>query len=98
QPPPAVPHEATTVMPAWQPPAAVPAAPAEAPPIGGPTRPLRPASAAHSQAELTIESGPDAGHAHRAGDSALRLGRSPDNDRHRPPAANRRHHTRQARR
>jgi len=80
QPPPAVPHEATTVLPAWQPPAAVPAAPAEAPPIGGPTRPLRPASAARSQAELTIESGPDAGHAHRAGDSALRLGRSPDND------------------
>src|SRR5258706_12486035 len=32
------------------------------------------------QAELTIETGPDAGHSHRAGDNALRLGRSPDND------------------
>jgi pSer/pThr/pTyr-binding forkhead associated (FHA) protein len=36
--------------------------------------------AAGPQAELTIESGPDAGHTHRAGDHALRLGRSPDND------------------
>ena len=33
-----------------------------------------------AQAELTIESGPDAGHTHRATDQALRLGRSPDND------------------
>src|SRR5205814_1260628 len=32
------------------------------------------------QAELTIESGPDAGHTHRVGDHALRMGRSPDND------------------
>ena len=32
------------------------------------------------QAELTIDSGPDAGHTHRASDHALRLGRSPDND------------------
>jgi pSer/pThr/pTyr-binding forkhead associated (FHA) protein len=38
------------------------------------------AGGAGPQAELTIESGPDAGHTHRAGDSALRLGRSPDND------------------
>jgi pSer/pThr/pTyr-binding forkhead associated (FHA) protein len=43
--------------------------------------PARPAPAgAGPQAELTIESGPDAGHRHRAGDHALRLGRSPDND------------------
>lgn len=32
------------------------------------------------QGELTIESGPDAGHSHRAADNPLRLGRSPDND------------------
>ena len=32
------------------------------------------------EAELTMEAGPDAGHSHRAGDKALRLGRSPDND------------------
>jgi pSer/pThr/pTyr-binding forkhead associated (FHA) protein len=36
--------------------------------------------AAGAQAELTIETGPDAGHTHRVGDHALRLGRSPDND------------------
>jgi pSer/pThr/pTyr-binding forkhead associated (FHA) protein len=36
--------------------------------------------AAGPQGELTIESGPDAGHKHRAGDNALRMGRSPDND------------------
>jgi len=33
-----------------------------------------------TQAELSIESGPDAGHSHRASDHAVRLGRSPDND------------------
>lgn len=67
-------------MPAWQPPPAAPPAPAE-PVLGGPTRPLRAAtSTSEAQAELTIESGPDAGHTHRAGDNALRLGRSPDND------------------
>ena len=32
------------------------------------------------EAELTMDAGPDAGHSHRAGDRALRLGRSPDND------------------
>jgi pSer/pThr/pTyr-binding forkhead associated (FHA) protein len=32
------------------------------------------------QAQLTVESGPDAGNNHRAGDAALRVGRSPDND------------------
>lgn len=32
------------------------------------------------QGELTIETGPDAGHSHRAADHPLRLGRSPDND------------------
>lgn len=49
-----------------------------------PARPLAgagsPAVSAGPQAELAIESGPDAGHSHRAGDNALRLGRSPDND------------------
>jgi pSer/pThr/pTyr-binding forkhead associated (FHA) protein len=72
-------HDATALMPAWQPPPpAAPPAPPDAPLVGGPT-PLRTGSASR-QAELTIESGPDAGHTHRAGDSALRLGRSPDND------------------
>ena len=73
-------HDATALMPAWQPPPpAAPPAPPEAPVLGGPTRPMR-AGGMGPQAELTIESGPDAGHTHRAGDSALRLGRSPDND------------------
>ncbi len=67
-------------MPAWQPPPTSPPTPAE-PVLGGPTRPMRAETGtAGAQAELTIESGPDAGHTHRAGDSALRLGRSPDND------------------
>ena len=72
-------HDATALMPAWQPPppTAPPALP-DAPVIGGPTA-LRTGGAGR-QAELTIESGPDAGHTHRAGDNALRLGRSPDND------------------
>jgi len=73
-------HDATALMPAWQPPPAAPTAPFETPPLGGPTRPLRPVGGAGPQAELTIEAGPDAGHTHRAGDNALRLGRSPDND------------------
>jgi hypothetical protein len=71
-------HDATALMPAWQPPPAAPPAPPDTPAVGGPT-PLRTGGASR-QAELTIESGPDAGHTHRAGDSALRLGRSPDND------------------
>src|SRR2546427_235250 len=73
-------HDATALMPAWQPPPAAPAAPPETPVIGGPTRPLPGVGGAGPQGELTIESGPDAGHTHRAGDAALRLGRSPDND------------------
>ncbi|HET9782843.1 MAG TPA: FHA domain-containing protein, partial [Candidatus Dormibacteraeota bacterium] len=71
-------REPTTLMPAWQPPAAT------TPPIpetmAMPVRPSTAASGAGPQAELTIESGPDAGHSHRAGDHALRMGRSPDND------------------
>jgi pSer/pThr/pTyr-binding forkhead associated (FHA) protein len=69
-------REPTTLMPAWQPPAAV------TPPVPDTmAMPARPAGAgAGPQGELTIESGPDAGHTHRAGDHALRLGRSPDND------------------
>ena len=73
-------HDATALMPAWQPPPATAAAPAETPILGGPTRPVQAVGGAGPQAELTIESGPDAGHTHRASDSALRLGRSPDND------------------
>jgi pSer/pThr/pTyr-binding forkhead associated (FHA) protein len=70
-------RESTTLMPAWQPPPAAPAAPAPAEPAE-PT--VGTAPGARRQAELTIETGPDAGHSHRAGDQALRLGRSPDND------------------
>ncbi|TMC98937.1 MAG: FHA domain-containing protein [Chloroflexi bacterium] len=73
-------HDATALMPAWQPPPAATSPPVETLPLGGPTRPLRSVGGAGPQAEITIESGPDAGHTHRAGDSALRLGRSPDND------------------
>jgi hypothetical protein len=70
----AAPHDSTTVMPAWQPPPPPPAAGAETQPI---------VSAMHGagpQAAITVESGPDAGNNHRAGDAALRVGRSPDND------------------
>jgi ABC transport system ATP-binding/permease protein len=70
-------REPTTLMPAWQAPAAVPPIVPET--MAMPARPV-PATGAGPQGELTIESGPDAGHSHRAGDHALRLGRSPDND------------------
>jgi hypothetical protein len=70
-------REPTTLMPAWQPPAAMPPVP-EA--VAMPTRPPTAPTGAGPQAELNIESGPDAGHSHRAGDHALRMGRSPDND------------------
>jgi len=73
-------HESTTLMPAWQPPPAAPAVPDTAV-IGGPTQPvIRATPGGGPQAELTIESGPDAGHTYRATENALRLGRSPDND------------------
>ena len=76
-------RESTTLMPAWQPPPAPPAAAdvAETMAIDSKTMPAAgTAPGTGRQAELTIESGPDAGHSHRAGDNALRLGRSPDND------------------
>jgi pSer/pThr/pTyr-binding forkhead associated (FHA) protein len=83
-PSPADDREPTTVMPAWQPP---PSAPPPAPvaetmamPSHAQTAPPAAGVSAGPQAELLIESGPDAGHTHRAGDKALRLGRSPDND------------------
>lgn len=65
-------------MPAWQPP---PAAPVPRVPDAA-TAPTRPPAVAGAgpQAELKIESGPDAGHSHRAADKAVRMGRSPDND------------------
>jgi pSer/pThr/pTyr-binding forkhead associated (FHA) protein len=73
-------REPTTLMPAWQPPPAA-SAPPVAETMSMPTRPPQPAGAAAGpQGEVTIESGPDAGHTHRAADKALRLGRSPDND------------------
>jgi pSer/pThr/pTyr-binding forkhead associated (FHA) protein len=69
-------------MPAWQPPAPAPAAGLpETVAMGGPPKPaVHAVPGAGTQAELTIESGPDAGHTYRAGEHALRLGRSPDND------------------
>jgi pSer/pThr/pTyr-binding forkhead associated (FHA) protein len=69
-------REATTLMPVWQPPA--PPAEVAEPIAAGKAEPV--VSGSGRQAELTIETGPDAGHSHRAGDNALRLGRSPDND------------------
>ncbi len=71
-------REPTTLMPAWQPP---PEAPPPVPETMAMPARQQPgaAVAAGPQGELTIESGPDAGHAHRAGDH-VRLGRSPDND------------------
>jgi pSer/pThr/pTyr-binding forkhead associated (FHA) protein len=75
------PHESTTLMPAWQPPPPTPPAIPDAAIMGGPTQPvLRATPGAGPQAELTIESGPDAGHTYRATENALRMGRSPDND------------------
>ncbi len=76
-------RESTTLMPAWQPPPAAqaPTDVAETVAIDSKAQPaFGTAPGTGRQAELTIESGPDAGHAHRAGDNALRLGRSPDND------------------
>jgi pSer/pThr/pTyr-binding forkhead associated (FHA) protein len=76
-------RESTTLMPAWQPPPAAPTAAdvADTMAIDNKTQPMiGTAPGTGRQAELTIESGPDAGHSHRAGDNALRLGRSPDND------------------
>jgi hypothetical protein len=76
-------RESTTLMPVWQPPPAVPAAAdvAETMAIDSKAQPLAGTSpGAGREAELTMEAGPDAGHSHRAGDRALRLGRSPDND------------------
>jgi len=70
----AAPHESTTVIPTWQPPPVPAAAGAETQPIlsamqgGGPL------------AQITVESGPDAGNNHRTAEAALRVGRSPDND------------------
>jgi pSer/pThr/pTyr-binding forkhead associated (FHA) protein len=74
----AVDREPTTLMPAWQPPPAAPVAETMAIHTRPPAEPAAPG--ASPQAELAIESGPDAGHTHRAGDHAVRLGRSPDND------------------
>jgi pSer/pThr/pTyr-binding forkhead associated (FHA) protein len=74
-------HESTTLMPAWQPPPVPAGGPVDTVVMGGPAQAtVPPASGAGRQAELTIESGPDAGHTYRAGVGALRLGRSPDND------------------
>ena len=76
-------RESTTLMPVWQPPPAAPAAAdvAETMAIDSKAQPLAAgAPGAGREAELTMEAGPDAGHSHRAGDKALRLGRSPDND------------------
>jgi pSer/pThr/pTyr-binding forkhead associated (FHA) protein len=68
-------------MPAWQPPPAAPSTVHDPAAVGGPAPPvIRATAGGGPQGELTIESGPDAGHTYRATESALRLGRSPDND------------------
>ena len=55
--------------------------PAPAAGAGAETQPiLRAQTGSGPQAQLNIESGPDAGNNHQAGDAALRVGRSPDND------------------
>lgn len=76
-------RESTTLMPVWQPPPPAPAAAEVAETMAIDTKTHPPAGTSPSagrEAELTMEAGPDAGHSHRAGDRALRLGRSPDND------------------
>jgi pSer/pThr/pTyr-binding forkhead associated (FHA) protein len=75
-------REATTLMPVWQPPPAPPAPVAETMAMGStkPPSAFSTTPGTGTQAELTIETGPDAGHSHRASDHAVRLGRSPDND------------------
>jgi hypothetical protein len=76
-------RESTTLMPVWQPPPAPPAPADVAATMAIDSKTTQPAGVspgAGHEAELTMESGPDAGHSHRAGDRALRLGRSPDND------------------
>jgi pSer/pThr/pTyr-binding forkhead associated (FHA) protein len=74
-------RDSTTLMPAWQPPPAAPAGGVDAAAVDSKTQPMTGTSPGGGrQAELAIETGPDAGHSHRAGDRALRLGRSPDND------------------
>jgi hypothetical protein len=74
--------ESTTLMPVWQPPPAPPSAADVAETMAIDSKTTQPGltPGAGREAELTMESGPDAGHSHRAGDRALRLGRSPDND------------------
>ncbi len=44
------------------------------------TEPTLKAVGEGTQADLVIEAGPDAGYSFRAGETALRVGRSPDND------------------
>ncbi|MDQ2943181.1 MAG: FHA domain-containing protein, partial [Candidatus Dormibacteraeota bacterium] len=75
-------RDSTTLIPAWQPPPASPApGPVAATAAVDKTEPMvGAASGAGRQADLMIETGPDAGHSHRLGDHPLRLGRSPDND------------------
>jgi hypothetical protein len=76
-------RESTTLMPVWQPPPAHPAGAEVAETMAIDTKTHPPAGTSPSagrEAELTMEAGPDAGHSHRVGDRALRLGRSPDND------------------
>ena len=67
-------------MPVWQPPPAPPAPVAETMAIGRAPSAFTTTPGTGRQAELTIETGPDAGHTHPASDHAVRLGRSPDND------------------
>jgi len=49
-------------------------------------------------AQLTVDSGPDAGNNHRSGEGAMRVGRSPDNDMVLRDPATSGHHARVERR
>ncbi len=74
-------------MPAWPHPEPAASTPGPAGPevgdtliMGQPPPGPAEAPATGSAAELRIQGGPDTGHTFRVGDSALRIGRSPDND------------------
>lgn len=79
-------------MPAWQQPEPPHAEPPPPPPpgagpevgdtliMGQPVGAGAPEAAEGTAAELRIEGGPDTGHTFRLGETALRIGRSPDND------------------
>jgi pSer/pThr/pTyr-binding forkhead associated (FHA) protein len=87
-PPPAEIGGETTTIPAWQaptnpPPSSPPEGVSDTLIIGAGQQPMGappPVEELGAQGELMIESGPDTGHTYRLASTALRVGRSPDND------------------